>query len=108
MARSADGSFREFGDQQLRTPESVVCYANTAAKVTHWLEHGEAPWCRPGQNMGPDLLTWVRFGDGSVRLLVIQAKSHRAGNNTTVAATATALAIRQVTPRLFYHSSVRT
>jgi hypothetical protein len=55
LARSASGAFEKFGDGQLRAPSmQIVFHANTPAEVRHWLEHGEAPWCFPGE-------TWAQI-----------------------------------------------
>jgi hypothetical protein len=103
VARSASGTFEAFRDHQLVEPTTeVVFHADTPADVKNWLEHGEAPWCRPGAKMGPDLLTRVRLDDERVLLLVIQAKCHLSGNSRTITAHYTADAINKVTPSYYF------
>ena len=109
VARSASGTFENFTVHGFKAPlAGVVYYAETPADVQDWLEHGQAPWCRPKSSMGPDLLTRVKLDDDKVLLLVVQAKCHLSGNpsGTTITADKTADAIRSVTPRQFFPREV--
>jgi hypothetical protein len=74
------GDFRPFGitaSEPVTTFDGVVFCARDPEDVKRWITGGrEAGWCVPGEDMGPDMMTWLRLDDGKLVLLVVQVKRH--------------------------------
>jgi hypothetical protein len=110
VARSSSGSFEAFAIDGPINPGSTFPFsAKTPEDVASWLERGEAGWCIPSRQMGPDMMTRVRLWDGRILLLVVQAKCHSKSKPSAhnVMAAVTAEAIRSVTPNNFFRPLVR-
>lgn len=86
----------------------IAFYAKDPKDVENWIKSMRAGWCLPGNNMGPDLMAWLRLDDGRLLLLLIQAKCYLTGNIDTVAAEVTAKAIRSLIPGRFFSALVST
>lgn len=86
----------------------IAFYAKDPKDAEDWIRSMRVGWCIPGNNMGPDLMAWLRLNDGRLLLLLIQAKCYLTGNIDTVDAAVTAEAIRLLTPGRFYSALVST
>ena len=110
VAQAAPGEFRPF-DIVTHAPTilstGVAFCAKTPKDLKAWItgDH-QAGWCVPGEDMGPDIMTWVQLEDGRRLLLIVQVKCHLSGNKSTVTAETSADAIQSLVPARFFASSV--
>jgi hypothetical protein len=57
--------------------DGVAFCARDPEDVKQWITgRRKAGWCVPGEQMGPDMMTWLRLDDGKLLLLVVQVKRH--------------------------------
>jgi hypothetical protein len=64
--------------------DGVAFCARDPEDVKQWITgRRNAGWCVPGEDMGPDMMTWLRLDNGQLLLLVVQVKRHLSGNRDT-------------------------
>jgi hypothetical protein len=84
------------------TPSTNVIYSAPNPKaVEKWNKLMDTGWCVPGNNMGPDLMAWLRLKDGRMLLVVFQAKCRLTRNILT---DVMADAIQSLIPGRFFSS----
>ena len=99
----------DLDSQSPHTPATgVTCYAEKAKDVICWLTESRLGWCCPSNSFGPDLLMWLRFSSGEVRLVMIQNKSYFSGNVDSLKANVVADALDSLTPGHWFKSLVST
>jgi hypothetical protein len=84
----------------------IAYFAQDPKDVENWIKSMKTGWCLPGQNMGPDLMAWLRLHDGRLLLVLFQAKCYLTGNRHTISADVTANAIRSLTPGHYFSTLV--